>query len=152
MWSIRGWIGGSSCDSYGDRKRVFQQTCIFEGHIVSKWRQISKIHHMGFLQNGPFSFPHDNFLRKWWILRDFWDPLNTIFAVAASKETCLSRNSPVQSSIWIPFLLTFVYLRKLEFDCKGGDFSLFEELFLQEDQNAWLLGGWSDSFFSAGGR
>ena len=31
MWSIRGWIGGSSCDSYGDRKCVFQQTGIFFG-------------------------------------------------------------------------------------------------------------------------
>ena len=30
-----------------------------------------------------------------------------------------------------------------------GRISLFEELFLQEDQNAWSLRGWSYSFFSA---
>ena len=35
MWSIRGWIGGSSCDSYGDE--------IFDVHILSDFLKVKLI-------------------------------------------------------------------------------------------------------------
>ena len=35
------------------QKRVAKQEGIFPGFTAHKWRQISQIYHMGFLQNGP---------------------------------------------------------------------------------------------------
>ena len=72
-----------------------------------------------FSRTGPFIFTWENFPRKWWILRYFWDPLNTIFAVAADKEMGLSRNSLAKLNLDFIFL-SFVYLSKMEFDCKWG--------------------------------
>ena len=70
------------------------------------------------LKNPPHGFSSDrtHLALLGWIFPEndgfYGDPLSMIFVVAAGKEMGLSRNSPVQSSIWILFLLIFVYLSK----------------------------------------
>ena len=65
-----------------------------------------------FWRTGPFSFTQRDFPRKWGILRDFWDPLITSFAVAANRET--------------DFFQKFASA-KLNLDSIASDFCLFKQ-------------------------
>ena len=46
-------IAGNKEMSASYKKRIAKQAGIFPGFTAHKWRQISKIRHMGFSQNGP---------------------------------------------------------------------------------------------------
>ena len=57
-------IAGNKEMSASYKKRVAKQAGIFLDFTAHKWRQISKIHHMGFSQNGPIYLYPGRFPQK----------------------------------------------------------------------------------------